>query len=254
MKKQYIFTKDSSFTHVKDKMHEGWHEHIIQDDETGKLYSYGSWYRLPHSSIFMSHLLKELGITGFGLAYIADKAIIDLPYSPYHREEKQILELPKDILLEEGDVDHSHKKVSEQFYKTFLGKTYELKDKEGTVIMKSGKDLLRVLFGCVALKVCYFVQKNESYPFYCIQESMEPSDIKYLIKILRETDLLNNHELKNILQKFVQKDINKSIEILENEAQVDMSEFTQELIERQEIINYFIKKHTLQIEERSLKV
>ena len=41
MKKKFVFTDDSSFTHVKDKMHRGVTEHVLQEDTTKKLYHKG---------------------------------------------------------------------------------------------------------------------------------------------------------------------------------------------------------------------
>ena len=88
MKKKFMFTDESSFTHVKDKMHQSVTEHILKDDETKKLYhhvvSYGSWFRVSYQAVFMSHLLKKIGVTGFCVGYVADDCKIKLPWYPVH--------------------------------------------------------------------------------------------------------------------------------------------------------------------------
>ena len=106
MKQTFIFTSDNSFTHIKDKMHQSVAEHIVQNDQTKELYhyvvSYGSSFNISHSSIFMSHLLKMIGLTGFAVAYSADNSNIVLPYYPYKMpENKSLVEVPKNISLNE---------------------------------------------------------------------------------------------------------------------------------------------------------
>lgn len=247
MKKKFIFTKESSFTHLKTKMHQEVTEHIIEDDETKRLYhhvvSYGSWFRISYSSIFMAHILKQIGLTGFGLAYAADESQIILPCYPYHRPEtKSIVELPKGVLLKDITFEYTDKKISEKFKQTFLGKSYKLKYKTGKEISKSGEGLLKLLFGCVTHRICEFIKGDECYPFYCILSNMGWYDKEDLIQILSESDVLQHQEIKCVLEKFVKIDIAKSIKILEEETQAQMPKLTQELLERQQIIREHLTK------------
>ena len=126
---KYKITKDSSFIHVKDKMHKSVTEHIIEEIKTKKLYhhvvSYGSWFDISYESVFMSHLLKELGVTGFGKAYIADDCEIVLPWYPCREQtKKSIVELPKFAKVEDVQFGCSKLKVCDKFKETFVSKTF----------------------------------------------------------------------------------------------------------------------------------
>jgi hypothetical protein len=214
LKKRFVVTQDSSFTHVKDKMYHSVTEHIIQDDQTKELYhyvvSYGSSFSLSHSSVLMSHLLSNIGLAGFGLAYSADNSKIVLPYYPYHMPKTQtIVQIPQNVSLNQISFDRSKKRTSESFNNSFLGKKYIIHDSNKKSHKVTGEDLLKPLFGCYAFQVCEFTISDKICPFYCVMDNMSFNDKKELKKFLSQTDVLQHKEIKDILSNFVKLDIKK---------------------------------------------
>lgn len=259
MKKKFIFTKDSSFTHVKDEMHDSVTEHIVQDDETKKLYhhvvSYGSWFRISYASIFMSHLLKKIGVTGFGLAYSADDCKIDLPWYPYHKQtRKTVVELPEFVQLEDITFGYSKLEISEQYKQTFVGKSFKQKYKSGSIYDVKGEDLIEYLFGCSAFHFGEAKIEGKVYPLCCVLYKLGwRTEIDELTKILKETDIGECPEVYQILEKFVELDIDKSVKVFGEELQSKFTDLRKDLMERQEIIKgYLSKRQMLDKGERSL--
>jgi len=258
MRKKFIFTSDSSFTHVKDKMHDSVTEHIVQDDETKKLYhhvvSYGSWFDVSYSSIFMAYLLKKIGITGFGLAYSADDCKIDLPYYPYHKQKvKTVVELPKFVQLEDIAFEHSKLEVSEQFKQTFVGKTFKQKYESGAIYDVKGEELLKYLFGCSVFRFGEAKIKDKVYPLCCILYKFGwRTEIGELTKKLKDTDIGERPEIHEILERFVELDIDKAIKVFEEELQTKFTDLRKDLIERQEIIKSYLSKHQLPDKEETM--
>ena len=252
MKKKFTFTKESSFTHLKDRMHNEATEHIVQDSETKKLYhhvvSYGSWFNISYSSIFMSHLLRKIGLTGFGIAYGVDDCDVKLPCYPYNRPtRKSIVEVPEGIRLQDLSFVGSNKETSKHFQETFLGKIYTLTNKTGNTYRMQGKDVWRKLIGCYFHQICEIEKEDGVMPFYCVLTDFGGDGQKDLTKILTETNILEDLEVRQVLKKFVKIDIDKAIKALEDEISDKMPSLSKELKERQQIIsNCLIKQSSIQ--------
>ncbi len=250
MKKKFMFTKDSSFTHVKSEIHKEVTEHIVQDDETKKLYhhvvSYGSWFRITYESIFMSHLLKKIGITGFGVAYSADDCEIDLPCYPYHKpKRKSVVEIPEFIELKDIDFGRSKSEESEKFKQTFMGKTYKKKHEIGFVYDITSEDLLKHLFSCFPFYFGTAKEEDKVYPLYCILYRCSLKKKDELKKYLKYTDIGEYPEIRQILEKFVEIDIEKAIKIFEDEIETEFEDLKKDLTERQEIIKDYLSKYLI---------
>lgn len=245
MKKKFIFTKDSSFTSVQDKMHQEVTEHIIQDDETKKLYhyvvSYGSWFSISKDSVFMSHLLSKIGLTGFGKNYIADGCKIDLPWEPYNKKTRHsIVELPEDIKLEDVELDASQTKVSDRFKQTFLGKSYVIQSQEDNEDEYGGEDLLKLIFGCVIHQLAEFKDGDKVYPFYCVLTNFGWNKKEDLIDVLGEGQIGEHPEVFDILEKFASIDIKNEIEKFGKETGNKHQELCKELLQRQKIVKKYL--------------
>ena len=235
MKKQFVFTKESSFTHLKDKMHQSVTEHIVEDDQTKKLYhhvvSYGSWFQVGHEAVFMSHLLKKIGVTGFALAYSADDCEIRLPWYPSQEVEiKTIVQLPKSVKVEDLEFGDSKIKECEQFKQTFIAKTFKKRTiKTGCEGKIEAKELLRYLFSCSPFKFAEAKIKEEVYPLYCMLYGVSWHQTSDLIKLLDDTDILSEDVIK-IMEKFIKLDIEKELETFEDEMGKGFVKLKQDLI------------------------
>lgn len=247
MKKKYMFTKDSSFTHVKDAMYKSATEHIVEDDETKDLYhhvvSYGGYIGMSSSSVFMSHLLAKIGVTGFGKSYEITGCKIDLPYYPsaqYHKARKAIVELPKGSKVEDIEFGRTTLEISDKFKQTFLGKTFKFgKDDEQEPIQT--KYVLSKLFRFLPDQIGYAIQGDKAYPLCTIMESSEmfdslrKRDFEEFLSILDEKE---HAEIYAVLEKFAQIDIEKEIEkfIEETQSTREMKSLKKEMLYRQDTI------------------
>ena len=247
MKKKFVFTKESSFTHLQDEMHQSVTEHIIEDDETKKLYhmvvSYGSWFRVSYESIFMSHLLKKIGVTGFCVAYSADECEIRLPWYPYHKiETKSIVELPEFVKLEDTFFGDLKIETAEEFKKSFVGKTFIEKDKTGKEYERTGEYLLPYLFDSYCFRFGTVKMQDKAYPLYCILKGATWHKIGDLKKMFEETYIIEQPEIKDLLEKFVKLDIEKGLKSFEDELGFECSDLKKDLLERQDLISEFLTK------------
>ena len=247
MKKQFKFTKESSFTHVKDKMHQGVTEHILEDDQTKELYhhvvSYGSTFQVTPEAMFMAHLLKKIGVSGVCLGYVADECKMVLPwYHPQHTLiEKAVVELPKFVKLQDVEFDTSTQAaLSEKYKETFLGKTFKGKRKtDGKEYEIKGDHLIKDLFGCYAFYYGYAVEEDLSrYPLGCILYSPSFYGIGDLEKALKEVDMMP--EVSDILHGFSEVDIPEEIAAFEKELEIKADKLKEDLLKRQEIVKQYI--------------
>lgn len=251
MKKKYIFTKDSSFTHLKDEMHKFTSTHIIKDDQTMRLYyhlvSYGSPRDISDESIFMSHLLRKIGVTGFCTSYLAEDCKITLPYTSKRRPTKPvIIELPQGIKLEDVSFGRALLEESEKFKHTFLGKKISVKSDE----VYSGKDLIKCLFGCSIEQIGSVNKKDKTYPLYEISSDVafNKESKQSFISLLKALDKKLDYEIYAILDKFASLDISQMIEEFESEIgrSAELMSKELELLYKQSEI----KKHLIVLDER----
>ena len=252
MRKQYIFTQESSFTHVKDKGHQEVTEHIIQDDETGALYhhvvSYGSWFSISDLSVFMSHLLKKIGVTGFSESYIADECEIKLPCYPHKKPtHKEVVALPEGIDLESITLERPTLRECKRFKETFLGRTFRIKFKSGSAYTFTGEEILKDILGCTAFKLGDFLEDGKTYPFYTLLTRI-PRPYK-LESFLIDSDVLKRKEIYQLLDKFTSVDIEKEIKVLEQETKRSQADIKEELIKLQAIL----KKHLSSLKLKTKK-
>ena len=253
MRKKFLFASDTSFMHVKDEMHREVTEHIIEDEKTKKLYhyvvNYGSWFHISYESIFMSHLLKGLGINGFCRAYIANDCQIALPWCSYRElKQKTVVQLPEFVQLKDFTFGVPKTELSEKFKETFVGKTFIEKQEGCNVKTITGKELLPYLFGCTTF--CYGKSGvgDKAYPLYCLLYGGTWHRIKDLIALLQETKVCDYAEIRGLLERFVELDIEKEIEIFEDETKIQLDKLKSDLLERQEIVDAFLAKQTIVLE------
>lgn len=245
MQRQFIFTEDSSFTSVKDKMHMSVTEHFMKEDETQKLYhyvvSYGSWFHISDASIFMSHLLEKIGVTGYCKAYSAQGCEIDLPWYPARGlESKSIVELPEGFDVEQCEFGKSKGEMCDDFKKTFLAKNFKLKTSTQEQEEYSGEYIIKELFGSTAFECGVLKVEDKDYPLYCALTDFKWHTKKDMMKILKGTDICKNVEVRSILKKFVKIDISKFAREFEKETEKDISSLTKELKERQAILRAYL--------------
>lgn len=258
MKKKFVFTDDSSFTHVKNKMHHGVTEHILQEDTTKKLYhyvvSYGAPFKISDSAIFMSQLLKEIGVTGFCTSYSANNCRILLPWYPSTKIDRQaIVELPQNVKLENIVFGKSELPMSDRFKQTFLEKKYKIKLEDGKVCDYTGKELLKIMFGCWAFNPVDFCEGDTAYPFYIILDKI-PLDKYYkkeFVNLLYSLDINEHAEIYSILNKFAKIDIKKAVKSFEKEIGKQTPEMCTELLFRQAVVqgHLWSKKQTNNIQK-----
>lgn len=257
MKKQYLFTKDSSFTHVKDKMYHSATEHVIEDDRTKKLYhlvvSYGSWFKLGYDDVFMSHLFKEIGITGFEKSYVADDCDIVLPWYPgdFYKQSKAIVELPDDVKLGDFEFGVLSEKISEEYQQTFLGKSFIIQDGD-SVHEYSAQGILSGLFGYYPYIVAHIKKEDSIYPLSLIisSSSMIDKSPAQMVKVLSRLQLDKHSEILTILDKFSKIDLDRRFCDFKEEVGKDCEKLQQDLHERQAIIKRYLASE--QVDERCL--
>jgi len=257
MKKKYIFTKDSSFTHVKDEMHKFTSTHIVEDDKTKRLYyrlvSYGSPRDISDESIFMSHLLRGIGITGICTSYLAEDCEITLPYTTSRRPTKPvIIELPKSIKLDEFSFGRALLEESDKFKQTFIGKKFEIK----TGVMCSGEELIKTLFGCTVEQIGSVNKEEKTYPLYTISSDVtfDKESKQSFIILLKELDKKLDSEIYSILDKFASLDVSQMIEEFDSEIERSTKLMSKELelLYKQSLVKkYLIQQHEI-LDERSL--
>ena len=249
MKKQFIFTKDTSFTHLKDEMYDSETEHIIKDDQTEKLYhhivEHGSGFEISYESVFMSHLLKEIGLTGFGKSYGADACKIDLPWYPKHysTSRKFVVELPESAKLEDFEFGAKKDFLCEQFKQTSIGKTFDFK-KGQEKFSFLGKDVLGKLLGFSPIQLGYFKREKGIYPFFTVLKSQslfESGQGESVCKMLDCLDPREHEEIYSVLKKFANLDLKKEIGVFEQEIGKRVKELPSDLLLRQTLI----RKHLL---------
>jgi hypothetical protein len=243
MRKKYSFTADSTFTHLKDKMHQGVTEHIIEDDQTKKLYhdvvSYGSWFNVSDSSVFMSHFLNDMGFTGFSRAYTADNCDVRLPWYPPHPITKQaFIEVPDRICLDDIEFGYSKTEESDDYKQTFAGKVFKIPSESSVDIEYKGEDVLKNLFGCSVFPLGYFKKGVKHYPFNCILKNQEfdTYDRRAFVSFLKKIDPEGNPEIYSLLQKFMVADVKTKIKEFEHDVGRKCSGLRDELLYRQLLI------------------
>ncbi len=258
MKKKFMFTKDSSFTHVKDEMRHSLTEHIIQDDQTKKLYfhvvSHGSWIKFSYESIFMSHLLKAIGVTGVGVTYGAEDCKIDLPWYPYRMPFKAVVDLPEDIKLEDIHFGFFEEEVGDEYKQTFIGKKYKQTFKFGGESEIKGKDLLRDLFSCSVIHFAKTTTKDGVYPLGFVMYGVGLETKKDMIKKLSSTDISAHPEVSAVLHKFSELDIEKAIKTFEEELGADLSELGKDLVKRQKIAKFYMLEQAIKQEVKDFEM
>ena len=249
MKKQFIFTKESTFTHLKDKMYHGETEHILQDDLTKKLYhhivGYGSEVAISSESTFIAHLLEKIGVTGFSKSYVASDCKIDLPWYPskYSITAKAVVELPEKAELKDFEFGEKEGELSERYKQTFVGKTFEIKQGDKTYIL-SGKKVLKILFGATTVELGHFQKRELVYPFQTILASEKvfgEQEKAQFIHLLGKLDVNDHQEIVSVLKKFAKIDLKKEVESFEKEVKTKIQPLFKDLSLRQEIV----KKHLL---------
>lgn len=254
MKKKFIFTEESSFSHMKDKMHNSVTEHIVEDDETKKLYhyvvSYGSWFKISYQSVFMSHLLKKIGVTGFGVGYIADDCKIELPWYPQYKiEKKSVVELPDFIKLEDVEFGDKKEVVSDKYKQSFVGKTFVKEYEGGKAYTITGEELLPYLFGCSCFRYGTALFEDKAYPLHCLLQGGTWHKMKDLRKMLEETEIIKQSEIQEVLKKFIELEIEKEIAKFTEETSIELPDLKVDLIERQEIVKKLLYSHELDVEK-----
>lgn len=249
MKKQFIFTEDSSFIHIKDKMYQEATEHILQDEQTKRLYhhvvSYGSWFGIADTATFKSHLLEKIGATGFSKSYVADGCEISLPWYPhgYAERSKSIVEVPEGIDLEDIRFGIKTDHLCKKFTQTTVGKSFKGKQ-DGKACEVSGKSLLHDLFRVEVIPVGHFEKEGEIYPFYTILEGFSPFDERYksqAIKTLKSLDLYKSPEIQAMLDRFARIDIKKEIGSFESELGREFKSLSEELCCQQKIVREYLQ-------------
>lgn len=244
MKKKYTFTKDSKFTHVKDKMHQSVTEHIVEDEETKKLYhdvvSYGSWFRITDSSVFMSHLLKEVGLTGFCEAYIADDCGMKLPWYPSRPITSQsVVELPEDLMLKDFEFGYSKTEKSDEFKQTFLGKEFEIPIDGQYKTTYTGEDLLKIIFGCSAFQIGHSKVDDKHSPLFCLlsMREFDTIDEEKMATLLSALDKTKHKEIVSVLEAFSKIDIESKMKEFDEESAKAHPDLCTELLYKQLIID-----------------
>ena len=254
MKKKYTFTKDSSFSSVKDQMHTGVTEHYIKDDETEKLYhyvvSYGSWFHISEEAVFMSHLLEKIGVTGFSKAYIAEDSKIVLPWYPSSGLlSKNLVELPEWASLKCCEFGKSKGELCDDFKKTFLAKKFKVKTATKEDVYTASYVIKEIFgtttFDCGTLKV-----EGKDYPLYCLLTNYQFHTKQDMLKILQKSDICKKPEVREILKRFAKISLTKEAKMFKEETQKDLSSLILELKERQLIVKTFLLlKHESEKEE-----
>lgn len=238
-----MFTIESSFTHVKDKMHQAVTEHVIQDDDTKKLYhyvvSYGSWFSLHYDEVFMSHLFSKIGITGFGKCYAADKSTIKLPwYHPLGKQRQVLVELPKTMKCEDFEFGCKTEKMSETFKQTFLGHKFRIKVDDEIQTME-GYRIIRKLFRFREFQIGYFDSGDGCYPLYTAIECSERFDDfakKGFCEILKSLHKIKHAEIYDVLEKFTKIDLKEEFDQFKKDVGVDCKSLFEELLYRQTVV------------------
>lgn len=244
MKKKYIFTKDSKFTHLKDKMHQSVTEHVVEDEETKKLYhdvvSYGSWFRITDSSVFISHLLKEVGLTGFCEAYVADDCSMILPWYPSSPITSQsVVELPEDLKLKDFEFGYSKTEKSDEFKQTFLGKEFEIPIEGEYKTTYTGEDILKIIFGCSAFQFGHAKIGDKHSPLFCLlsMRGFDTIDEEKMSTLLAALDKDKHKDIVSILKAFSKIDIEAKMKEFDEETERTHPDLCTELLYKQLIID-----------------
>ena len=248
MKKRFVFTKESSFTHVKDKMHQSVTEHIVQDDQTQKLYhhvvSYGSWFVIKDESVFMSHLLKELGIEELGVSYVADECQFDLPWYPFHEPKtKSVVELPDGVKLEDISFEVLHSRDEKPEGKTFFTKEYDIACTDGKTYKYSGEKLLKPMFACCPHTLFYVYKEKASTPFKSALAGFGFGKVRDMEELLYKTDACKYEEIKGLLEAFGKFDLKPMMLAFDAETKRKHQGFYRQLLERQQLVKEYFATH-----------
>lgn len=244
MKREYILKKDTTFTHVKDRMYHGSTEHILQDDATKKFYhyvvSYGSWFHISDESVFMSYLLDKIGVSGLSKSMLADGCKIVLPYYPSVKPTKQaVVQMPDDVRVEDVSFDKVDLPVSDEFKETFIGKY--VAEKSQYVFDSPGEEFLQRILGCMTFRLCEVSLHDEKLPIYTIisKDSFKDYEKRYFSKKLQSVFYGQCDDFKKICYSFARLDIQKELESFEKSTGVQYPSLFESLIYRQREIQRY---------------
>ena len=90
-------------------------------------------------------------------------------------------------------------------------------------------------FECGVLKV-----EDKEYPLYCVLTDTYWHTKKDMLKVIKQTDILKNVEVREVLKKFVKLDIGKMAQEFTQETQYDISALVKDLKERQAILRAYL--------------